>query len=49
LESSFLSNFAVPHERVERIQGDDVEMMKFGFDWVKFFLTGEPTLQSKEA
>jgi hypothetical protein len=39
-ESSFLPRFNVPRERIERIETDDVEMMIFGFDWVRLFLTG---------
>lgn len=39
-ESSFLSRFNVPGERVEKIEMDDVEMMICGFDWVRLFLTG---------
>jgi hypothetical protein len=40
LESSFRSKFEVAEERVEEMRTDDVEMMKFGFEWVQFFLTG---------
>jgi hypothetical protein len=40
LESSFRSRFEVPEERVEQMKTDDIEMMKFGFEWVRFFLTG---------
>jgi hypothetical protein len=42
--SSFLSRFFVPAERVTRIREDDTEMIKFGFEWVKFFLNGTSTL-----
>ena len=40
LESSFRSRFDVAEERVERMKTDDIKMMKFGFEWVDFFLTG---------
>jgi hypothetical protein len=40
LESSFRSRFDVAEERVEQMRTDDLEMMKFGFEWVQFFLTG---------
>jgi Fe-S-cluster containining protein len=40
LESTFLSRLDVPQERIEKITGSDVELMKFGLDWIKFFLTG---------
>ena len=39
-ESTFLSRFDVPQERIEKLAESDVELMTFGFDWVKFFLTG---------
>lgn len=42
--STFLSRFDVPEERVEKMKSDDVELMIFGFDWVKYFLRGQPTL-----
>jgi Fe-S-cluster containining protein len=40
LQSSFLSRFDVSEERVEKMKTDDVEMMRFGFEWAKYFLTG---------
>jgi uncharacterized protein len=39
-ESTFLSRFDVPRERAETWLESDVEIMKFGFEWVTFFLTG---------
>ena len=39
-ESTFLSRFDVPRETADKLKESDVELMKFGFDWVKFFLTG---------
>jgi Fe-S-cluster containining protein len=41
LESSLRSRFEVAEERVAQMETDDVEMMKFGFEWVQFFLTGQ--------
>jgi hypothetical protein len=35
-----LSRFDVPRETADKLKESDVELMKFGFDWVKFFLTG---------
>ena len=46
--SSFLSRFDVDHERLEKIQTDDAALMIFGFDWVRFFLTGKGPLKSSE-
>ncbi len=39
-ESTFLSRFNLPRKRIEKLKKSDVELMKFGFDWTKFFLTG---------
>ncbi len=47
-ESTFLSRFDMPGERIDKIKESDVELMKFGFDWVKFFLTNSGPL-SKSA
>ncbi|MBW2018683.1 MAG: YkgJ family cysteine cluster protein [Deltaproteobacteria bacterium] len=49
LKSSFRSRFDVSEERVEKMKMDDVEMMKFGFEWVEFFLTGRGALASRFA
>ncbi len=43
-ESTFLSRFAVPKERLQFIMESDVELMKIGFDWIKFFLAGKGPL-----
>jgi Fe-S-cluster containining protein len=43
-ESSFLEKFEVDEELQKRIRHDDVELLKFGFDWLKFSLFGEPTM-----
>lgn len=47
-ESTFLSRFNVPRERTTKLMESDVELMRFGFDWVKFFLTGTGPLNLKE-
>jgi len=39
-KSTFLSRFNIPRETADRLKESDVELMKFGFDWVRFFLTG---------
>lgn len=46
-ETSFFSRFDVSEERAENTKTDDVEMMKLGFDWVKWLLTGQPTLTAR--
>lgn len=47
LDSSFLSRLDVPEERVQKIMETDIKLMKFGFDWVKFFLTSKGPLTPK--
>ena len=44
-ESTFLNRFHIPEETADRLKASDVELMRFGFDWVKFFLTGTGPLQ----
>ncbi len=41
LESSFLDRFEVDHVRVEKIKRSDEELLKFGFDWIKFGVFGQ--------
>ncbi len=43
-ESTFLSRFNVHQDRVCQLRESDVELMKFGFDWITFFLTGKGPL-----
>ncbi len=49
LDSSFLSRFDVPEERKEKIMESDVKLMKFGFDWVQYFLTSKGPLAPKNS
>ena len=37
-ESSFLTVYKVDDKTLETIKNDEVELMKFGFKWIKFFL-----------
>ena len=46
-ESTFLSRFEVALERLAQIKSDDAALMHFGFDWVRFLLTGAGTLKQK--
>jgi len=48
-ESSFLDKFDVDTATQEKIKNDDVELMKFGFNWLRFALFGEKTMQIKQA
>ncbi len=43
--STFFDKFVVEDEVKERIRTDDVEMMKFGFAWIRFALFQEPTMK----
>jgi uncharacterized protein len=45
--SRFLSLFAIPEDRLEDIRGDDAELLKLAFDWMKFSFLKEPTLSPK--
>ncbi len=47
-ESSFLNRFDLPMDRIEMIRESDEELMLFGFDWVKFFLTDTGPLKKNE-
>lgn len=46
--SSFLKRFEVDNERVEKMKKDDIELLKFGFEWLKFSLFGEPTMKLRQ-
>jgi Fe-S-cluster containining protein len=46
-QSTFLDRFDVAPERIEKIKRNDVEMMKFAFDWIKFGIFGQKTLSVK--
>jgi Fe-S-cluster containining protein len=35
-ESSFLDRYDIPEERIELMKADDIELLKFGSDWLKF-------------
>ncbi len=38
--SSFLKRYKVGSEMLKKIRHNDVELLKFGFEWVKFYLWG---------
>ncbi len=40
-ESSFLNRFEVNEVTVEKIKRNDEELLKFGFDWIKFGVFGQ--------
>jgi Fe-S-cluster containining protein len=39
-KSTFLKRYKVKPTVLKRIRSDDVELMKFGFEWVKFYIWG---------
>lgn len=41
--SSFLKRYKVKSALVKKIKKDDIQLMKFGFEWVKFFVWGITT------
>jgi uncharacterized protein len=47
-ESTFLSRFDVPQDRLKRLTDSDEELLIFGFDWIKFFLAGTGPLALKK-
>ncbi|MFC1586540.1 YkgJ family cysteine cluster protein, partial [Fibrobacterota bacterium] len=46
-ESTFLKSFEVDSQVLERIKNDDIELLKFGFNWLKFSLFKEKTMHLK--
>ena len=47
-KSSFLERFDLDDERIEVIKSDDVAMLDLGYDWVRFGLLGQKTLELRE-
>ena len=43
-DSTFLNRFVVAEETVLKIKDDDEELLKFGFEWLKYCLFGEKTM-----
>jgi hypothetical protein len=39
-KSTFLKRYKVTSKILKQIRSDDVELMKFGFEWVKFYIWG---------
>jgi Fe-S-cluster containining protein len=48
LKSTFLDRFEVEPIRVEKIKRDDVELLKFSFDWIKFGIFGQKLFWVKQ-
>jgi hypothetical protein len=46
--SNFLNLFDIEEETITRIKSDDIELLKFACQWLKFYLFGEPALEVKD-
>ena len=46
-ESTLFDKFEVDKETVQKIKTDDVELLKFGYNWLRFALFGEKTMTVK--
>ena len=42
-KSSFLKRYKIKYEILKKVKKDDAELMKLGFEWVKYFLWGIKT------
>jgi Fe-S-cluster containining protein len=47
-ESTFLRRFEIKPVTITKMEKDDVELLKFGFKWLRFSLFGEKTLKVHE-
>ena len=47
-ESRFFQLFQVEEEKREVLASEDVELMKFAFDWLRYSLFGEKTIRLRE-
>lgn len=47
-ESKFLEMFDVDEKTLEKIKSDEIELMKFGFEYTKYILMMEETLKRKK-
>ena len=43
-DSTFLSRFELEPELVEKLRGDDLELLRFAFRWLRYALFAEPTM-----
>jgi Fe-S-cluster containining protein len=46
-DSTFLNRFNIDDETKNKIKKDDTELLKFGYNWLKFCLYGEQTIKIK--
>lgn len=46
--TSFLNRFDLEEERIEKMREDDEELLKFGFEWLRFSIFREPVLKIRD-
>lgn len=46
-QSSFFARFEVEPGKIDRLMASDTDLLKFGFDWIEFSLTGKGLLKIK--
>ncbi len=47
-DTTLLNRFEIGKDRLTKMMKDDEELLKFGFDWIKFSLFGEKTMKIKD-
>lgn len=47
-ETNFTKRFVIDDETAQKIRTDDFELLRFGFQWLKFCLFGEPTMEIRD-
>jgi len=47
-ETTFFEKFVIEPEIIEKLKTDDVELLRFGFRWIKFSLLKEKALTLKD-
>ena len=48
-QSTFLDRFEVEPKRIEKIKRNDIELLKFSFDWIKFGIFGQKLFWVKQS
>ncbi len=48
-ESRLLKLFQIDKRAVSRIQNDETELLKFGFQWLSFAILGKNTMKPKKS
>lgn len=43
-DSTFFDKFVVDDDTINKIKSDDLELLKFGYNWLKFILFGDKTM-----